>query len=143
MALVVLCGIPQSGKSEVCDAIVQRLGGGWTGNRRVFVVKDGSYKSVEEEKITRAQTFAAVEREMNKDTLLIVDALNYIKVFSLDHHLANTGFTQFVLPLYHRGFATKCFVQPRLLRFPCVWFGVKEEGTQSRNSLRDLKRQTR
>lgn len=76
MALIVLCGIPQSGKSEVCEAILKRLGD----SKRTVVVKDGSYETAEAEKINRAQIFASVERELNKDTIVIVDALNYIKV---------------------------------------------------------------
>lgn len=39
MSLVLLCGIPQSGKSEVCDAIVSRFSNGKGAIKRVFVVK--------------------------------------------------------------------------------------------------------
>jgi protein KTI12 len=50
------------------------------------VVGDGKYGSAEEEKITRAEIFAAIERELAKDVLVVVDALNYIKGFRYQLH---------------------------------------------------------
>lgn len=79
MPLVVLCGIPASGKSAVCAELVAREEASheW---REVVVVPDGQYGSAEEEKITRARIFSAVERALAADVLVIVDALNYVKV---------------------------------------------------------------
>ncbi|DAZ95758.1 TPA: hypothetical protein N0F65_006406 [Lagenidium giganteum] len=89
MPLVVVCGLPAAGKSTVAEALVEHL--------RTHVQEDVVYiteaavnvdkvqgykgKSVDGrvEKSTRSALRAAVEKAVNAKTIVVLDALNYIK----------------------------------------------------------------
>ncbi|KAI9458540.1 chromatin associated protein KTI12 [Russula earlei] len=94
MALVTLSGYPSSGKTRRAIQLKEHL------DRRVadpscncpaqkvVVLSDdtlnidrSSYNDSRSEKPARAALFAAIQRQMGPDTILIVDALNYIKGF--------------------------------------------------------------
>lgn len=78
MPLIVICGCPGSGKSEVAsrlrDVFEQK-------GLKSVIVRDqglGDYADATTEKRTRGELFSAVERSLSKDMIVIVDALNYI-----------------------------------------------------------------
>ncbi|KAA0714897.1 Protein KTI12 -like protein [Triplophysa tibetana] len=85
MPLVVLCGYPCSGKTrrahELRDYFSQNT------ERKVHVVGDGDqgidknsvYSDSQKEKNLRGVLRAEVERKVNKDDIVILDSLNYIK----------------------------------------------------------------
>lgn len=83
MPLVLLCGIPCSGKTRRAEALaeyleshqkpVQLLSDDFTGGR------DGCYADSKCEKIGRARLKSEVERDLNEDNVVILDSLNYIK----------------------------------------------------------------
>lgn len=85
MPLVVMCGFPCSGKSrrtqELKEYILKNT------NRKVYVVGDETvgieqnsvYADSQKEKNLRGELRADVERKVNKDDVVILDSLNYIK----------------------------------------------------------------
>ncbi|XP_029910590.1 protein KTI12 homolog [Myripristis murdjan] len=85
MPLIVMCGYPCSGKTrraeELKDYFEQNT------DRKVHVVGDATmaverntvYADSQKEKNTRAALRAEVERRVNKDNIVILDSLNYIK----------------------------------------------------------------
>ncbi|XP_041650768.1 protein KTI12 homolog [Cheilinus undulatus] len=85
MPLIVMCGYPCSGKTrraeELKEYFKQNTG------RKVHVVGDGTldvekntvYADSQKEKNVRAALKAEVERKVNKDDIVILDSLNYIK----------------------------------------------------------------
>ncbi|XP_029379289.1 protein KTI12 homolog [Echeneis naucrates] len=85
MPLVVMCGYPCSGKSRRAE----ELRGHFEQNtdRKVHVVSDGDlvrdknsvYEDSQKEKNVRASLKAEVERKVNKEDIVILDSLNYIK----------------------------------------------------------------
>lgn len=88
MPLVVLCGLPSSGKTkraeELADVLRQRCS-----DKEVHLVKDdfstieknSCYASSREEKTARGQLKSSVERHLSQDTFVVLDSLNYIKGF--------------------------------------------------------------
>jgi protein KTI12 len=87
MALITISGFPSSGKStraaQIQDFILRK-----NPLSNVIIISDHSlglspneYSQSNSEKSARATLFAAVQRHMAVDTILIVDSLNYIKGF--------------------------------------------------------------
>ncbi|XP_068595682.1 protein KTI12 homolog [Brachionichthys hirsutus] len=85
MPLVVMCGYPCSGKTrraeelkvyfeQNCDRQVHIVGDGPLG-----VDKNVVYADSQKEKNVRSSLKAEVERKVNKDHIVILDSLNYIK----------------------------------------------------------------
>ncbi|KAM9376583.1 protein KTI12 homolog [Pholidichthys leucotaenia] len=85
MPLIVMCGYPCSGKSrraQELKAYFEESAG-----RKVHIVGDGGldveknvvYADSQKEKNVRASLKAEVERKVNRDDLVILDSLNYIK----------------------------------------------------------------
>ncbi|CAG5958020.1 unnamed protein product [Menidia menidia] len=85
MPLIVMCGYPCSGKTrraEELKAFFEENTG-----RKVHVVGDGAlradrnsvYADSQKEKNVRASLKAEVERKVNKEDIVILDSLNYIK----------------------------------------------------------------
>eukprot|EP01102_Stenamoeba_stenopodia_P018658 TRINITY_DN6884_c0_g1_i1.p1 TRINITY_DN6884_c0_g1~~TRINITY_DN6884_c0_g1_i1.p1 ORF type:complete len:275 (+),score=75.39 TRINITY_DN6884_c0_g1_i1:38-862(+) len=86
MPLVVMCGIPTSGKSTRAleiqkyinetqpDVPVQIIN-----EESLQIDKNVGYKGSLQEKSTRGSLKAAVERHLSRNNLIIIDSLNYIK----------------------------------------------------------------
>ncbi|XP_008410539.1 protein KTI12 homolog isoform X2 [Poecilia reticulata] len=85
MPLIVMCGYPCSGKTlraeelkahfeETTDRQVHIVG-----DRALGVDRNSVYADSQKEKDTRASLKAEVERKVNKDNIVILDSLNYIK----------------------------------------------------------------
>ncbi|KAG6609211.1 RNA polymerase II elongator associated protein [Phytophthora cinnamomi] len=86
MPLVVVCGIPAAGKTTVATAVVDHLRGQSTqravvciSTTAVNVDKTRGYADSREEKNTRSALKAAVEKAVNAETIVVLDALNYTK----------------------------------------------------------------
>ncbi|XP_030621903.1 protein KTI12 homolog [Chanos chanos] len=85
MPLIIMCGYPCSGKSRRADELKEYF----TQNtdRKVHIVgdevlgidKNSVYADSQSEKNVRAALRAEVERKVNKDDIVILDSLNYIK----------------------------------------------------------------
>lgn len=87
MALITISGLPSSGKSTRA-AQIQNFILNKSPLSNVIIISDHSlglspdeYNQSSSEKSARATLFAAVQRHMAIDTILIVDSLNYIKGF--------------------------------------------------------------
>ncbi|XP_029431816.1 protein KTI12 homolog [Rhinatrema bivittatum] len=86
MPLVVLCGLPCSGKSRRAHELREHLAEGGSG-RKVHVVSEEAlgvqrnavYADSRKEKELRGTLRAEVERKLNKEDVVILDSLNYIK----------------------------------------------------------------
>ena len=80
MPLIILTGFPCSGKTTRAKELLQRLSTAVTVSCDTLGhSKRVCHSTPEEEKRCRAAVFATTERALNKDTVVIVDALNYIK----------------------------------------------------------------
>ncbi|XP_030043108.1 protein KTI12 homolog [Microcaecilia unicolor] len=87
MPLVVLCGFPCSGKSRRAKELNDYLVAGSSGGRKVHIVGDealgvqrnGVYADSQKERELRGTLRAEVERKLNKEDVVILDSLNYIK----------------------------------------------------------------
>ncbi|XP_034032406.1 protein KTI12 homolog [Thalassophryne amazonica] len=85
MPLIVMCGFPCSGKTRRAEEL--KLHFEQKTDRKVHVVGDGAmgieknavYADSQKEKNVRAALRAEVERKVNKDDIVILDSLNYIK----------------------------------------------------------------
>ncbi|XP_004553229.2 protein KTI12 homolog [Maylandia zebra] len=85
MPLIVMCGYPCSGKSRRAEEL--KVYFEESTERKVHIVGDGSlgvekntvYADSQKEKTVRASLKAEVERKVNKDDIVILDSLNYIK----------------------------------------------------------------
>lgn len=87
MPLVVVCGLPSSGKSRRTEELRRALAGE---GRAVYVVDDASVLGAQDstvygdsgaEKALRAALRAAVERRLSRQDVVILDSINYIKGF--------------------------------------------------------------
>ncbi|KAG8440173.1 hypothetical protein GDO86_006104 [Hymenochirus boettgeri] len=84
MPLVVLCGFPCSGKSSRAKELKEHLE---KSGRKIHIVGDhilgvdrnDVYADSRKEKDVRGSIRAAVERNLNKEDVVILDSLNYIK----------------------------------------------------------------
>ncbi|GAA5978293.1 hypothetical protein JCM21900_006525, partial [Sporobolomyces salmonicolor] len=94
MALVTLCGYPASGKSTRAIQLAAVLSAKLAlpdvapalARLKVVLVNDESlglvksaYDDSRAEKPARATLFSAVQRHLNPETIVVVDAMNYIK----------------------------------------------------------------
>ncbi|KAG7473273.1 hypothetical protein MATL_G00094020 [Megalops atlanticus] len=85
MPLIVMCGFPCSGKSQRTEELKEYFLK--STERKVFVVGDDTvgidkndvYADSQKEKNLRGALRAEVERKVNKDDVVILDSLNYIK----------------------------------------------------------------
>ncbi|XP_071771693.1 protein KTI12 homolog isoform X1 [Centroberyx gerrardi] len=85
MPLIVMCGYPCSGKTQRAEELKKYFE--QETDRKVHVIGDGAlgierntvYADSQKEKNARAALKAAVERKVNKDDIVILDSLNYIK----------------------------------------------------------------
>jgi len=113
MALITFSGYPSSGKTrraiQLKDHLDHRLADpSYTGQRqKVVILSDdslnierSSYDDSRSEKPARATLFAAMQRQMGQDTILIVDALNYIKGFRYQLYCAAREFKLRVCTVY-------------------------------------------
>ncbi|CAI2191956.1 16017_t:CDS:2, partial [Funneliformis geosporum] len=92
MPLIILCGIPSSGKTRRANQIMQYFVERFSNEKKtnsvnlindesLGITKD-SYKDTRiEEKKARGTLLSAVERLISKDDLIIADGMNYIKGF--------------------------------------------------------------
>ena len=87
MPLVVVCGLPSSGKSQRTEELRRALA---SEGRAVYVVDDASVLGAQDptvygdsagEKALRAALRAAVERRLSRQDVVILDSVNYIKGF--------------------------------------------------------------
>ncbi|EGC36124.1 hypothetical protein DICPUDRAFT_32350 [Dictyostelium purpureum] len=84
MPLIVLSGIPSSGKSQRAKDLYDHF---TQMGKKVVIIseetllinKNEGYKDSLTEKMTRGSLKAAIERNLNKETVVISDSLNYIK----------------------------------------------------------------
>ncbi|KAH8107968.1 chromatin associated protein KTI12 [Cristinia sonorae] len=101
MALITISGYPCSGKStrakQLKDSLERRLQDpSYTGpSLKVVILNDDTlnisrdaYSNSRSEKPARGALFTAMQRQMGQDTILIVDALNYIKGFRYQMYCA-------------------------------------------------------
>ncbi|KAN0134033.1 Chromatin associated protein KTI12 [Lactarius tabidus] len=113
MALVTFSGYPCSGKTrratQLKDHLESRLADpSYSGSPlKVIVLSDdtlnidrSSYNDSRSEKPARAMLFTAVQRQMGRDTILIIDALNYIKGFRYQLYCAAREFKLRVCTVY-------------------------------------------
>ncbi|TDH09746.1 hypothetical protein EPR50_G00088990 [Perca flavescens] len=85
MPLIVMCGYPCSGKTQKAEEL--KVCFERNTDRKVHIVGDGTlgvekntvYADSQKEKNVRASLKAEVERKLNKDDIVILDSLNYIK----------------------------------------------------------------
>ncbi|CAJ1056730.1 protein KTI12 homolog isoform X1 [Xyrichtys novacula] len=85
MPLIVMCGYPCCGKTRRAEELKDYFEKNT--ERKVYVVGDGAldvdknsvYADSQKEKNVRAALKAEVERKVNKDDVVILDSLNYIK----------------------------------------------------------------
>ncbi|XP_077005775.1 protein KTI12 homolog [Tamandua tetradactyla] len=101
MPLVVFCGLPYSGKSRRAEELRRALA---AEGRAVYVVDDAAVLGAEDatvyddsarEKALRGALRATVERRLNRQDVVILDSLNYIKGFRYELYcLARAARTQ-------------------------------------------------
>mmetsp|Transcript_42260 Transcript_42260/g.165016 ORF Transcript_42260/g.165016 Transcript_42260/m.165016 type:complete len:145 (-) Transcript_42260:2335-2769(-) len=86
MPLVVVCGVPASGKSTLSRLLCAELNN--TGKTISHIVSDDDcglprnemYRNSAAEKQTRSLLKASIQRKLTSQTVVIADSLNYIKV---------------------------------------------------------------
>jgi protein KTI12 len=88
MALITISGYPSSGKSTRAAQIHDFLSSASNPQLKVKVISDddlavdrASYDDSLQEKTARATLFTAITRHIARDTILVVDGMNYIKGF--------------------------------------------------------------
>lgn len=87
MPLLVMTGYPSSGKTTRVKAILEYFSDKYSGKKIVIVNdeqftgfdREKTYSSSHNEKNHRAYLKSEAQKDLNKDTLVIIDALNYIK----------------------------------------------------------------
>ena len=93
MPLVIITGIPCSGKSQVAQNIAQHFK-----EKKVFLVqeqeslvsdKNETFNDSIAEKTLRSDVKSKVIRHLSKDNLVIFDGLNYIKGFRYELYCAS------------------------------------------------------
>ena len=102
MPLVVMCGLPCSGKTQRAEELASFLMKQCPG-REVHLVKDDfsttpintCYTSSRDEKMARGQLKSSAERLLSQDAFVLLDSLNYIKgfryeLFCVAKHLKST-----------------------------------------------------
>ncbi|XP_008336125.1 protein KTI12 homolog, partial [Cynoglossus semilaevis] len=85
MPLIVMCGFPSSGKTRRAEELkvyfeqTSKLKVHIVGETSLAVDKNSVYADSQKEKNVRSCLKAEVERKVNKDDVVILDSLNYIK----------------------------------------------------------------
>ncbi|XP_061078322.1 protein KTI12 homolog [Conger conger] len=85
MPLIVMCGFPCSGKSRRAEELKEHFLKSTqrkvfvVGDETIGIVKNSVYADSQQEKNLRGCLRAEVERKVNKDDIVILDSLNYIK----------------------------------------------------------------
>lgn len=112
MALITFSGYPASGKTRRAIQLKEHLNRRLANStcnalREVIVLSDdslnidrSSYNDSRSEKLARATLFAAMQRHISRDTILIIDALNYIKGFRYQLYCAAREFKLRVCTVY-------------------------------------------
>ncbi|KAL1742080.1 chromatin associated protein KTI12 [Schizophyllum fasciatum] len=121
MAFITISGYPCSGKTTVAQRVKQALerrlqDSSYHGPaQKVIIVSDESldiprsvYNDSRSEKPARSALLTAVQRHMNQDTILIVDAPNYIKGFRYQMYCAAREAKLRVCTLYTVATADVC-----------------------------------
>ena len=101
MPLVLMCGLPSSGKSKRVADLVEFLKHKCEVDIQVVTedsttaTKNVCYTSPREEKLTRGSLKSSVERYLTSDCIVILDSLNYIKgyryeLFCVSKHVKTT-----------------------------------------------------
>lgn len=101
MPLVLMCGLPSSGKSKRVAELVAYLKDNCEVDIHVLtedftnVTKNACYTSPREEKLKRGSLKSNVERHLTSDCIVILDSLNYIKgyryeLFCVSKHVKTT-----------------------------------------------------
>lgn len=92
MPLIVICGHPSSGKTTLCNQLKEFIE---KKEKRVTVVSENAlvdekknevYSDSNEEKSIRSALRAGVERHISRDTVTILDGLNYLKSIRYELH---------------------------------------------------------
>eukprot|EP00128_Syssomonas_multiformis_P012248 Colp12_sorted_trinity150504_noHs@23840 len=86
MPMILLCGLPSSGKTRRAQQLADYYR---NEGRTVDIINEEglqlqrsqAYSSSHEEKMTRGAIKAGVERKLSKESIVIVDSMNYIKGF--------------------------------------------------------------
>lgn len=88
MPLVIMCGYPSSGKTKRCNQLVEYLSENHptvkvvvVGDDKLSVDKNSVYADSGREKEIRGSLKSEVDRNLTKETVVILDSLNYIKGF--------------------------------------------------------------
>lgn len=85
MPLVVMCGYPCSGKSELASQLKEHLEQSWDCKTHIVaddyekLPRNDCYASSSQEKQARSALKAAAERLLNTTDVVVLDSLNYIK----------------------------------------------------------------
>jgi protein KTI12 len=84
MPLIVLCGIPSSGKTTHAKQLYAYFKDKYTtvhliNDESLLLSKQDAYQDTNVEKKSRATFFAAIERALTPNSLVIADGMNYIK----------------------------------------------------------------
>lgn len=94
MPLLIICGIPGSGKTTYANRIAKYLQE--EKHKTVVIVNEESlkinkelnYADTESEKIGRLQIRNAIDKEISRANTVICDSINYIKFFPLSFLLS-------------------------------------------------------
>ena len=87
MPLVVLCGLPSSGKTRRAEELVEYIKANHENKVHLIqdsfssVTKNDCYASSREEKIARGDLKSSAERLLTTESIVVLDSLNYIKGF--------------------------------------------------------------
>lgn len=85
MPLVIMCGVPSSGKTTRCKQLKEFLSGNMgktvhvIGDDTFEIQKNEVYADSKSEKEVRGNLKSAVQRSINRDDVIILDSSNYIK----------------------------------------------------------------
>ncbi len=106
MPLVIVTGLPCSGKSQRASQLASYLEASGVPRERIHIVHEtaerageraNAFKDARAEKILRATFLSSIERLLTKEDVVIADGLNYIKGFRYQLHcLARTANTPHV-----------------------------------------------
>ncbi|KAL6947181.1 hypothetical protein ACO0QE_002056 [Hanseniaspora vineae] len=104
MPLILLTGYPNSGKTTVSEQLISQLNEKFTQQTQLFHskklaipqikyyndntmgIEKASYEKSLSEKNARAKIFSVVKRDLNKNDIVLIDSLNYIKGFRYQLH---------------------------------------------------------
>ncbi|KAL6049141.1 kti12, chromatin associated [Balamuthia mandrillaris] len=121
MPLVVMCGIPASGKTtraQELERFLKEQCGKSTlliNEESLHINKKDTYKDNFSEKNTRATLKAAVERHLTREVVVIIDSLNYIKGYRYELYcIARSQRTPHCIVLHALSFLSLLFFKSKL-----------------------------